>query len=98
MKEIPLKDLTDAYKAIHALRRFAEDHSDGISLVVRTAGSAVNPVALIHDTIQERFLEAWKMWGFKPFLHGDQVVYWCRHTNLPAFVDQVESDNLPATA
>lgn len=47
-----LSDLLDAYKAIHQLRKFADEHAGEIDLHVRGEGAAVNPVAVLHGVIQ----------------------------------------------
>lgn len=89
------ENLTNAYMAIHRLREFFQDHSREIDPTIRLDRNSIDPVASLHDLIQDRFYGAWKCYGLKPFIHGGQIVYWDHRKLGVAFVDVVESGDLP---
>ena len=92
---IPMNELLEAYKAIHALRRFADDHASELSFIVTMAsGDCVNPVAILHDTIQDETYSRWKALGRTPFMHKGQIVYWDSVRQKLAFTDPVQSHDL----
>lgn len=85
-----MADLMTAYKAIHDLRRIADKHSDEINLSsfpIGSGGTHVNPVALLHDTIQERAYDLWASNGGEPFLWEGKIVWWDYRTNRIAITD-----------
>ena len=92
---IRMNELLEAYKAIHALRRFADDHATEITLITTMAsGQCVNPVAILHDTIQDETYSRWKALGRTPFMHKGQIVYWDSVRQKLAFTDPVQSHDL----
>ena len=92
---IPMTELIEAYKAVHALRRFADDHATEITLIATmVSGQCVNPVAILHDTIQEATYALWSRSGGKPFVHDGQIVYWDHKEHRMAFTDLIHSHEL----
>jgi hypothetical protein len=92
---IPMNELLEAYKAIHVIRRFADDHASELSFIVTMAsGDCVNPVAILHDTIQDETYSRWKALGRTPFMHKGQIVYWDSVRQKLAFTDPVQSHDL----
>ena len=89
------KSLTDAYTAIHRLREFFDENAREIAPTIQAGRDSIDPVAILHDQIQERFYAAWRCYGMKPFVHDDQIVYWDHHKQKPGVVDIVESGALP---
>lgn len=89
------KDLTDAYAAIHRLREFFDENAREISPTVQRDRDTVDPIAILHDQIQERFYAAWSCYGMKPFVHNGQIMYWDHRKHKPGFTDVVESSDLP---
>ena len=93
---IPMSELLEAYKAVHTLRRFADNHATKITLITTmVSGQCVNPVAILHDTIQEATYLRWKALGRRPFMHDGQIVYWDHGRQQLAFTDPVQSHELP---
>jgi hypothetical protein len=92
---IPMNELLETYKAIHVIRRFADDHASELSFIVTMAsGDCVNPVAILHDTIQDETYSRWKALGRTPFMHKGQIVYWDSVRQKLAFTDPVQSHDL----
>lgn len=89
------KDLTDAYVAIHRLREFFDENAREINSAIQVGRDSMDPVAILHDQIQKRFYAAWSCYGFKPFVHNDQIVYWDHRKHKPCCTDVVESSGLP---
>lgn len=97
-----LSELLDAYKAIHQLRKFADEHSGEIDLYARIEGATVNPVAVLHGVIQERTYKAIKRAaGGEPVMHRGQVVYWDASRLALTFADlrqayEIDEEDTPA--
>ena len=92
---IPMNELLEAYKAIHVIRRFADDHASELSFIVTMAsGDCVNPVAMVHDAIQNATYAQWSRSGCKPFVHDGQIVYWDHKERRMAFTDLIHSHEL----
>ncbi len=84
---INLGELLDAYKAIHTIREFADKHSDSIDLVVRTGDGCVNPIAALHNAIQERCYKSLRL----PLLHRGQIAFFNHTRGGIDFVDAVQA-------